>query len=124
MENFETQQPFPRGGGEMGELIRNFDWGATSVGPIENWPLSLKNTVSTMLYSKFPMFLFWGEDNIQFYNDAYRNSLGNNGKHPKALGQKAIDCWPEIWETVGGLLYKVYADGEGVWFAGAVCGWV
>lgn len=116
MENFETQQPFPRGGGEMGELIRNFDWGATSVGPIESWPLSLKNTVSTLLYSKFPMFLFWGEDNIQFYNDAYRNSLGNNGKHPKALGQKAIDCWPEIWETVGGLLYKVYADGEGVWF--------
>ena len=25
------------GGGEMGELIRAFDWSKTQIGPIENW---------------------------------------------------------------------------------------
>ena len=38
------------------------------------------------------MILMWGPDLIQFYNDAYRPSLGVTGKHPGALGQKAIDC--------------------------------
>lgn len=46
------------------------------------------------------MFLFWGDDNIQFYNDAYRPSLGTNGKHPDALGMKAKDSWPELWPTM------------------------
>lgn len=116
MENFDTQQPFPRGGGEMGGLIRNFDWAVTSVGPIDSWPVSLKNTVSTMLYSKFPMFLFWGNDNIQFYNDSFRHMLGEEGKHPEALGQKAIDCWAEIWDTIGPLINKVHDQGDGIYF--------
>ncbi len=100
----------------MGELIRNFDWASTPLGPVGAWPLSLKNTVSTLLYSKFPMFLFWGEENIQFYNDAYRNSLGNNGKHPMALGQKAVECWTEIWDTIGPLISKVRHEAEGIWY--------
>jgi PAS domain S-box-containing protein len=62
------------------------------------------------------MFLFWGEDNIQFYNDAYRETLGNNSKHPKALGQKAIECWPEASDTVFPLIQKVRTEGESVWF--------
>ncbi len=69
-----------------------------------------------LLSSKFPMFLFWGEDNIQFYNDAYRSSMGDNGKHPKALGQTAKDCWPELWDTVGSLIETVRRTGEGVWY--------
>ena len=41
-----------------------------------------------ILSSKFSMFLWWEPDLIQFYNDAYRPSFGNAGKHPLALGQK------------------------------------
>ncbi|MCW4470859.1 PAS domain S-box protein [Flavobacterium sp. MFBS3-15] len=116
MENLDITQPFPRGGGEMGELIRNFDWATSPIGPIETWPVSLKNAVSTLLYSKFPMFLFWGDDNIQFYNDAFRQMLGHNGKHPDALGQKAIDCWIETWDIVGPLIYNVKNEAEGIYF--------
>ncbi len=70
---------FLGGGGEMGELIRNYDWSQTSISNPEDWPQSLRTTVSIILNSKFPMFLWWGDDLIQFYNDAYRPSLGNQG---------------------------------------------
>lgn len=88
------------GGGEMGELIRSFNWASTSIGPIENWPQSLLTTLSILLSSQYPMVLWWGNDLIQFYNDAYRPSMGIEGKHPKALGQKAPECWPEAWSVV------------------------
>lgn len=106
---------FLRGGGEMGELTRSFDWSLTSVGCVEKWPQSLLSIVSIILSSKFPMFLWWGNDLVQFYNDAYRPSLGIDGKHPKALGQKGKECWPEIWPVISPLITKVLT-GESVWF--------
>lgn len=107
--------PFLQGGGEMGELTRNFDWSNTSAGSPDHWPQSLRTTVSNLLRSKFPMFLWWGEDMIQFYNDAYRPSMGNEGKHPTALGQKGKQCWPEIWDIISPLLKQVQTTGEATW---------
>jgi PAS domain S-box-containing protein len=106
---------FLQGGGEMGRLTRNFDWSGTSVGSPENWPQSLRITVSNLLRSRFPMFLWWGQDMIQFYNDAYRPSMGVNGKHPNALGQKGVECWPEIWDIISPLHKQVQITGEATW---------
>ena len=103
---------FLEGGGELGELTRNFDWSATPVGPISEWPQALKATVGIILHSNFPMFLWWGDDMIQFYNDAYRPSLGQSGKHPRALGQKAVECWPEIWNVIYPLIQQVKTTGK------------
>jgi PAS domain S-box-containing protein len=61
------------------------------------------------------MFLWWGEDMIQFYNDAYRPSLGNNGKHPSALGAKGQETWPEIWDIISPLHRQVENTGEATW---------
>lgn len=102
--------------GECADLIQNFDWETTSVGHPDEWPISLRNTVSLIVSSKFPMFLWWGDDLIQFYNDAYRPSLGNEGKHPVAMGQKGEDCWPEIWDFIFPLIDKVRTTGESVWY--------
>lgn len=106
---------FIRNGGELGELIKRFDWSKTPLGSTEHWPKCLRLTLSMILASKFPMFLWWGKDLIQFYNDAYRPSLGNNGKHPLALGQKAKDCWPEIWDIIYPLIEQVRNTGESTW---------
>jgi PAS domain-containing protein len=103
------------GGGEMGQLTRDYNWAATVLGPPETWSQSLLTTVSIILNSKFPMFLWWGKDLIQFYNDAYRPSLGANGKHPKALGQCGADCWPEIWPVIKPLIDQVMDGGESTW---------
>ncbi len=105
---------FVEGGGEMGELTRSYDWSSTPTGDFDKWPQSLQTIVSIILSSKFPMFLWWGDSLTQFYNDAYRPSLGNTGKHPAALGQKGEDCWPEIWPVIYPLIQKVL-KGESVW---------
>ena len=52
---------------------------------------------------------------ICFYNDPYRPSLGQDGKHPSILGMKAIDAWPEVWDTIKPLIDKSL-QGEAIWF--------
>ena len=103
------------GGGEMAELILRHDWQRSTLGDPEKWPQSLYILIGTMLRSKFPMFLWWGNDLIQFYNDAYRPSMGNEGKHPQALGQKGEDCWQEIWPIIKPLIDNVLEKGEATW---------
>lgn len=110
-----TNYDFLANGGEMGKLTRAKDWSKTSVGTIENWPQSLRTTLGILLNSKFPMFLFWGQDHICFYNDAYRPSLGNNGKHPSILGEKGAEYWPEIWDFIKPLIDQVLQKGEATW---------
>jgi PAS domain S-box-containing protein len=102
------------GAGEMADLTRALDWSQTPVGPIDQWPETLLVTVNTMLASRHPMFLWWGKELVQFYNDAYRPSLGAD-KHPSALGQNGIDCWPEIWPIIGPQIEAVMTNGQASW---------
>ncbi|MGO4770388.1 PAS domain S-box protein [Flavobacterium sp. W22_SRS_FK3] len=106
---------FLEGGGEMGQLIRSKDWSKTPVGDPDAWPQSLRTTLSIILNSKFPMFLWWGEELTCFYNDAYRPSLGEEGKHPKILGQKAEEAWSEIWPVIFPLIQQVLAGEGSTW---------
>ena len=106
---------FLSGGGEMGYLIRSKDWKHTPVGEPANWPQSLLTTLSIIINSKFPMFLWWGPDLICFYNDAYRPSLGKDGKHPSILGMRAEQAWPEIWDTIKPLIDEVLQGGASTW---------
>ena len=110
-----SQHSFLSGGGEMGELTRAKDWSKTNVGDPGNWKQSLRTTLSIILNSRFPMFLFWGPELICFYNDAYRPSLGKDGKHPAMLGGRAEDYWAEIWPVIKPLIDQVLAGGEATW---------
>ncbi|RZK44742.1 MAG: hypothetical protein EOO94_04930, partial [Pedobacter sp.] len=106
---------FLQGGGTMGSLIRSFQWSETNLASPENWPVSLKVTLSNLLRSKFPTFLWWGKERIQFYNDACCHSLIANSKHPLALGQAADECWKEAWHLIGPLAEQVENNGEPTW---------
>ena len=97
---------------EMGELIQQKDWSKTPLGNPETWSQSLRTTLSIMLSSKFPMFLLWGPEYLCFYNDSYRPSLGNDGKHPAILGNRGEDSLPETWENVKPLVDHALAGGE------------
>jgi len=99
----------------MGALIRAADWSQTPLGTPDKWPQSLRITVNLLLGSRFPMFLWWGPQLIQFYNDAYRPCLGNSGKHPRALGQKGEDCWKEIWPVIKPLIDEVLGGKGAIW---------
>ncbi|MGZ8506153.1 MAG: PAS domain-containing sensor histidine kinase [Bacteroidia bacterium] len=114
-ETVVAELKFLKGGGKMGEIIRAFNWATTPLGAPETWPQSLRISLGILLNSKFPMFLFWGPQHICFYNDAYRPSLGNHGKHPGAIGKPGIVVWPEIWAHIKPLIDQVLAGGEGTW---------
>lgn len=102
------------GSGEMADLTRAFDWSRTPVGPVEEWPEALLITVNMLLASRHPMFLWWGDELIQFYNDAYRPSIRED-KHPSGLGQAGRDCWPEIWHIIGPQIDAVMTRRESTW---------
>ena len=60
------------------------------------------------------MFLWWGSELIQFYNDGYRPSIRAD-KHPAAVGQRGKECWPEIWHIIGPQIDAVMNQGESTW---------
>ena len=105
---------FLDGGSVAGQLIRSIDWARTPLGPIAGWPASLKTIVGVLLHSRHPMFLWWGPDLIQFYNDAYLPSFGH-GKHPSAMGQRGADCWREIWPIIWPQIDDVMARAKASW---------
>jgi len=87
------------GGGDMGALMRAVDWSTTPLGPIEQWPQSLRTAVSIMLESRFAMVVAWGAEFRFFYNDRYRPVLGT--KHPASLAAPGAEIFPEVWSVVG-----------------------
>jgi PAS domain S-box-containing protein len=94
--NYELDSPpgFLAGGGEMAERIRLFDWSATPLGPIAQWPTSLKTIVAYVIHCPVPLVLLWGEDGIMIYNDGYSVFAADN--HPRILGSKVREAWPEV----------------------------
>jgi PAS domain S-box-containing protein len=106
---------FLDGGGETGAIIRSINWADTPLGNYDQWPPGLCTALSIILNSHFPMFLFWGPHLICFYNDAYRPSLGNEGKHPAAMGRPAAEVWPEIWADIKPQIDQVMSGGEATW---------
>ena len=106
--------------GEMAERCRAFDWASTPLGPPSRWSQSLRTMADAVLASRNPMLLFWGPELIQFYNDAFRPSLGfdegPHARHPRALGMSAKDFWTDVWSVVGPQIEGVMRRGEAVWF--------
>jgi PAS domain S-box-containing protein len=105
---------FLAGGGEMGALMRSYDWSLTPLGRPANWPQSLRTAVRLLLNTNHPMFIWWGPDLIQFYNDAYRQTMGPE-RHPHALGQGGRECWAEIWHIIGPQIDQVMDGGGATW---------
>ena len=101
--------------GEMAARCRAFDWSTTPLGPVDGWSQSLRTTVGILLGSRNPMFLWWGPELVQIYNDAYRPSFGEKGRHPRALGMRGRECWTDIWETIGPQIEQVMTTGEATW---------
>ncbi|WP_458068755.1 PAS domain-containing protein [Rhodanobacter sp. BL-MT-08] len=109
-----TTPDFLADGGEMGALIRAFDWSSTPLGSPHGWPQGLRTATRLLLTTQHPMLIWWGSELIQLYNDAYRRSLGIE-RHPSALGQRGRECWAEVWHIIGAQIEKVMANQGSTW---------
>ncbi|HET9147402.1 MAG TPA: PAS domain-containing protein, partial [Acetobacteraceae bacterium] len=98
----------------MGALIRAFDWAATPLGPASAWPQALRTTLRLMLNTRHPMFLWWGPELIQFYNDALKDIIGSP-YHPHALGRGGRDFLPQVWDGIIPGIEQVLAGRGATW---------
>jgi PAS domain S-box-containing protein len=98
---------------ETATLFRTTAWEQTVLGPVERWPQALRIAVGICLNSRFPMFVWWGPELINIYNDAYVPILGQ--RHPEAFGRPARASWQEIWDVVGPQADAVMQRGEATW---------
>jgi signal transduction histidine kinase/PAS domain-containing protein len=99
--------PFLAGGGEMGALIRAYQWAATPLANPAEWPIELKTLVSLLLTSPQPMFIAWGNHRTWLHNDSFTPILGD--KHPSALGRPAMEVWAEAKDTLEPMFDRVFA---------------
>jgi PAS domain S-box-containing protein len=104
---------FLANGGDAGARTLAQDWGAHPLGPMQDWPASLRMSLGIVLGSSFPSFIAWGEELFIFHNDAYTPMLGN--KAAAAIGTPLPVLWPEVWDTMAPLARRVL-DGEALFF--------
>jgi PAS domain S-box-containing protein len=98
------------GGGKMGARMRAFDWTTTVLGPVEQWPQSLRACVRIVLGAGHPMLISWGSDYTMLYNDAYGVVVGT--KHPGALGRSCREVLAEAWDFIGPRFDTVFTEGQ------------
>ena len=103
---------FLKGGGEIGKLMRAKDWSTTPIGTPETWPESLRTMVSVMLNTPLGMYIVWGKECTQIYNDGYRSIFGNT-TDLDALGTSARATVSEVGLLVQSVLEDVW-QGEAV----------
>ncbi|NJM67776.1 MAG: GAF domain-containing sensor histidine kinase [Acaryochloris sp. RU_4_1] len=111
-QNQIAEQVFA-GNSEMARLMRSHDWSPTLLGSVSDWSLSLKTAVNICLNSRFPMVIWWGEELMLLYNDAWQAILGN--RHPKALSRPGKAVFPESWYIIGPQLKSVLETGIATW---------
>ncbi|MBR0800841.1 response regulator [Bradyrhizobium jicamae] len=112
-ETSSAEASWIAGGGEMGSLIRAFDWSKTAIGPMKDWSPTLRVMIPFLLANRFPLLLWWGPEYVSIYNDAYRPVLGT--KHPWALGKPVSECWSEIWHILKPLIDTPFNGGPATW---------
>ncbi len=103
-------------GGAMGAAVVAHDWRNSPLGPIDDWPQSLKTAVGIMLTSRYQMWMLWGPELTFFCNDAYRPTLGV--KADWALGARSDRVWSEIWAEIWPRIETVITTGIATWDEG------
>ncbi|GAB7353225.1 hypothetical protein MBLNU459_g3744t2 [Dothideomycetes sp. NU459] len=92
------------------QFARNVDWASTALGPIESWSADLRQMCNLIMASPHPAAMYWGQELIAIYNEAYVLLAGQ--KHPKLMGQSYRDAWSEIWSEVEGVFANAVETGE------------
>jgi PAS domain S-box-containing protein len=97
---------------KIAQLIEHGLWDDSILGPPSAWPPCLKSAVDIMLPSHAQIVMFWGDQYVALYNDAYAPTIGL--RHPRAFGRPAKENWSELWDDLQPLLDRVLLGGETV----------
>ncbi|KAH9818147.1 Motif C-terminal to PAS motifs [Teratosphaeria destructans] len=92
------------------QFARSVDWASTALGPIERWSSDLRQMCNLIMASPHPAAMYWGEDLIAIYNEAYVLLAGQ--KHPWLMGRSYREAWVEIWDEVKDVFANAKHTGE------------
>jgi PAS domain S-box-containing protein len=92
------------------QFARSIDWGSTSLGPIDTWGPDLRQMCNLIMASPHPAAMYWGDDLVAIYNEAYIMLAGL--KHPALMGQNYSVAWAEIWDDVKDVFANARLTGE------------
>jgi len=92
------------------QFARSVDWASTALGPIEEWSSDLRGMCNLVMASPHPAAMYWGEDLIAIYNEAYILLAGE--KHPQLMGQSYRVAWREIWDLVKDVFATAISTGQ------------
>ena len=98
-------------------FARSMNWASTSLGPIEDWPSDLRQLCNLIMASPHPAAMYWGDDHVAIYNEAYVMLAGK--KHPWLMGQKYREAWAEIWDEVKDIFANAKSTGEAIMKVGS-----
>jgi PAS domain S-box-containing protein len=113
MDNRKPSIPlFLAGGGQMGAMMRAYEWSTSPLGAPKTWSASLGTGVGIMLNSAFPVFAAWGHELTFLYNDLFADILVK--KHPDALGRPFQEIWFELWDDIQPLIARAL-EGEAIY---------
>ncbi|KAL9099088.1 MAG: hypothetical protein Q9163_005358 [Psora crenata] len=92
------------------QFAKSIDWASTPLGPMEKWSAELRSMCNLVMASPHPAAMYWGEDHIAIYNEAYVLLAGS--KHPELMGQSYRVAWTEIWDGVKGFFEHATKTGQ------------
>ncbi|PVI06725.1 hypothetical protein DM02DRAFT_513872 [Periconia macrospinosa] len=92
------------------QFARSIDWASTPLGPIEYWSNDLRAMCNLIMASPHPAAMYWGEELVAIYNEAYIGLAGQ--KHPSLMGQSYKVAWAEIWDEVKGVFTNARLTGQ------------
>ncbi|KAF2621989.1 hypothetical protein BU25DRAFT_378719, partial [Macroventuria anomochaeta] len=90
------------------KYFRDTDWSQTPLGDMKSWSPELRCVVNMTLNDSYPAILFWGEEAIMVYNEAYIQLLGV--LHP-CMGKSARTHAANYWPTFTPLIEHINATG-------------
>ncbi|MCJ1468477.1 hypothetical protein MMC07_007106 [Pseudocyphellaria aurata] len=92
------------------QFARSIDWASTPLGRIEEWSTELRSMCNLIMASPHPAAMYWGDDLVSIYNEAYILLAGQ--KHPRLMGQMYREAWPEIWEDIEPIFNNARLTGQ------------
>src|SRR5205814_8538639 len=108
--NVVLESIFP-GDSELAKRLRELDWAATPLGPVEAWPPALRVAAGICLGSGFAVQLLWGPQLSLLFNDAALALFG--AAHLQLLGRPAREAWRDAWPQVGPLIDRALGGAAG-----------
>ncbi|KAL2758515.1 hypothetical protein ACRALDRAFT_1061694 [Sodiomyces alcalophilus JCM 7366] len=84
------------------DVVESVNWSETSLGPMDSWSPYLKQTYSQILCNSQPSAIYWGEEFVTIYNEAFSELLGS--RHPSLLGKPMAQVFPDMADQIRQLM--------------------